>query len=214
MKNGSRLIVVMSFGRRTNRRVSRYRCGECGRYFSRRRERGKRYGVGFKLELARMHVEERMSYRVMAKRIEERFGKRVSPRVLCGMVNEVASHVKGSIALCREYKPRWKGYLLIDDKYVAVRGRKLISLVAADISGDAVHSEVLSEPTQGEFTEFLRFIVDRLGYRLKGLTTDFDERFAAALEALDLGHILHQRCIWHGLQMVRRLMKHPVLRRR
>lgn len=214
VKNGSRVIGVMSFGLRTTRAVSRYRCQACGRYFSRRREKGKKYTVGMKLELARMHVEERMSYRVMAKRIRERFGKRVSPRVLCEMVNEVTSHAKGSLAIRREYQPRWSGYLLIDDKYVSVRGRKLLSLVAADSSGDALHSEVLEETDQGQVTDFLRFIVERLGYPLKAVTTDFDGRFGKALEALDLGHILHQRCIWHGMQVVRRMLNHPVLRQK
>ncbi len=161
-----------------------------------------------------MHVEERMSYRVMAKRLEERFGKRLRPRILCGMVNEVAAHVKGSIALCQEYHPQWQGYLLIDDKYVPVCGRRLLSLVATDASGDALHSELLAEPTQTEFTNFLRFIIERLGYPLVGVTSDFDERISGALKALALGHIPHQRCLWHGLQLVRQLMNHPGVVRR
>jgi hypothetical protein len=161
-----------------------------------------------------MHVEERMSYRVMAKRIDERFGKRVSPGVLCGMVNEVASHAKGSLAVREEYQPQWSGYLLVDDKYLSVRGKSLMSLVAADSRGDAVHSEVLEESEQGRFTDFLRFIVERLGYPLKGLTTDFDERFGKALETLHLGHVLHQRCIWHGMETVKHLMNHLALRRK
>lgn len=214
VKNGCRVITVMSFGRRTKHRVSRYRCEECGRYFSLRREKGQRYSLGFKLEMARMHVEERMSYRVMAKRIKEKFGKPVSPRVLCDMVNEVAAHAKGSLAMREEYHPQWEGYLLVDDKYLSMRGRRLMSLVAADSTGDPLHSEVLAQPEQGEFTDFLRFIVDRLQYPLLGLTTDFDERFGRALETLNLGHILHQRCLWHGMQTVRRMLNHLVLRQR
>lgn len=214
VKNGSRVVTVMSFGRRTNQRVNRYRCEECGRYFSLRREKGQRYSVGFKLELARMHVEERMSYRVMAKRIGERFGKKVSPRVLCSMVNEVAAHAKGSLAMREEYHPQWSGYLLVDDKYLSMRGRKLMSLMAADSLGDPLHSEILAAPEQGEITDFFRFIVERLEYPLLGLTTDFDGRFCNALEGLNLGHILHQRCIWHGMQTVRRLMNHLVLRQK
>ena len=170
--------------------------------------------MGFKLELARMHVEERMSYRVMAKRIDERFGKRIHPRVLCDMVNDVAAHAKGSLAMWQEFHPQWSGYLLVDDKYVSMRGTRLMSLVAADSTGDALHSEMLARPEQGEFTNFVRFIVERLEYPLKALTTDFDERFGRALEALNLGAILHQRCIWHGLQTVQRLLNHMVLRQR
>ena len=214
VKNGSRTITAMGFGRGTTARVGRFRCLACGGYFSLRREKGQRYTVGFKLELARMHVEERMSYRVMAKRIDERFGQRMHPRVLCDMVNEVAAHAKGSLAMWQEFRPQWSGYLLLDDKYVSIRGTKVLSLVAADKTGDALHSELLERSEQGEFTNFVRFIVERLEYPLKALTTDFDERFGRALEALNLGAILHQRCIWHGLQMVQRLMNHVPLRQR
>jgi hypothetical protein len=214
VKNGCRVITVMSFGRRTKHRISRYRCEECGRYFSLRRDRGQRYSLGFKLEMARMHVEERMSYRVMAKRIEEKFGKHVSPRVLCDMVNEVAAHAKGSLAMREEYHPQWSGYLLVDDKYVMMRGRKLLSLIAADALGDPLHSEILDAPEQGHINDFFRFILERLEYPLLALTSDFDVRFRQALEALKIGHILHQRCIWHGMQMVRRLLNHMVLRQK
>jgi len=151
---------------------------------------------------------------VMAKRIDERFGKRVSPHALCDMVNEVAAHAKGSLAMQREFRPQWSGYLLLDDKNVSIRGKRVMSLVAVDKTGDALHSEMLEHPEQGGFTDFVRFVVERLEYPLKGTTTDFDERFARALKALNLGHILHQRCIWHGLQIVQQLMKHEVLRRR
>jgi hypothetical protein len=161
-----------------------------------------------------MHVEERMSYRVMAKRIGERFGKQVSPRVLCGMVNEVAAHAKGSLAMREEYHPQWSGYLLVDDKYLSVRGRRLMSLIAADSLGDPLHSEILAAPEQGQIDDFFRFIIDRLEYPLLGLTSDFDVRFGNALEALKIGHILHQRCIWHGMQTVRRLLNHLVLRQK
>jgi hypothetical protein len=170
--------------------------------------------VGFKLELARMHVEERMSYRVMAKRLGERFGKKVSPRVLCSMVNEVAAHAKGSIAIQEEFHPQWSGYLLVDDKYLSVRGRRLMSLVAADSLGDPLHSEVLEVTDQSEINGFFQFIVERLEYPLLGLTSDLDIRFGRALEALNLQHILHQRCIWHGMQMVRKLLNHPVLHKK
>jgi hypothetical protein len=127
------------------------------------------------------------------------------------MVNEVAAHAKGSIAMQEEFHPQWSGYLLVDDKYLSVRGRKVMSLVAADSLGDPLHSEILEVPDQSEINGFFQFIVERLDYPLRGLTSDLDFRFGRALEALNLQHILHQRCIWHGMQMVRKLLNHPVL---
>lgn len=214
VKNGSRTITVVGMDRRTTRAVVRYWCRRCGHYFSLRREAGTRYSVSFKLEAARMHVEERMSYRVMAKRLRERLAIHVTPRRLCTMVNEVAAQAKGSLAIASEFHPQWSGYLLIDDKYVSVRGVRMMSLLAADRSGDAVHSELLEAPTQEAFTAFVHFIVERLAYPLKAVTSDFDERIAQALEGLPDGPVLHQRCQWHALQKVKQLVNYFALRRR
>jgi hypothetical protein len=96
-KDGTRNIPPISFSRRTKGSVQRYSCRECGRTFSKRAEKKKQYTFGFKREIERMHVEERLSYRVIAKRVAERLGRRVSPKVLCKMVNEVASLSKSSI---------------------------------------------------------------------------------------------------------------------
>ena len=72
MKNGMRRINPIEFSRGSKRDIQRYLCHDCGRFFSRRREKRRRYSFTFELEITRMHVEERMSYRVMSKRIMER----------------------------------------------------------------------------------------------------------------------------------------------
>ncbi len=71
-KHGKRTITPKSYSRRTTSRVQRYRCQSCKRSFALRKEKKKQYTFGFQREAARMHVEERMSYRIIAKRITER----------------------------------------------------------------------------------------------------------------------------------------------
>lgn len=98
-RNGNRLITLISFNRQSRRSVLRYRCNDCGKYFSNRREKRKKYTNRFKEEVSRMHVEERVSYRIISKRVKEIFGKKVSPRYLSKMVNEVAKATKSSIEI-------------------------------------------------------------------------------------------------------------------
>jgi transposase-like protein len=204
VRNGSRQLVTVSIERHVVRRVQCYHCSACGEYFSCRREKGKKYSFGFRAEVARMHVEERMSYRVISKRLQEKTGKEIAPTVLCRMVHEVARHSKSSWEIQREYQPQWTGYLTVDDKYLHCKRERIMSLVAIDASGDAIHSEVLTDPSQESIEQFLQYIRDRLEYPIKGITTDLDERLHRAIERVFTGEIRHQRCIWHALESIRK----------
>ncbi len=213
VRNGSRCLTTVSLDRHVKRRVQCYRCRGCGTFFSCRKEKHKKYSFGFKAELARMHVEERMSYRVMAKRIQEKTGKQIGPSVLCGMVNEVACQSKSSWHIQHEYQPQWTGYLVVDDKYLNKRHKSLMSLVALDSTGDAIHSEVLVEPTQENVESFFLYIRDRLEYPIKGITTDMDERLRRAIERVFSGQIRHQVCVWHALENIKGLLGYGQLMR-
>ena len=174
VKNGTRLILQVSLDRKVKRRVQRYQCRSCGRYFIVRRDAHHRYSWGLKMHFARMHVEERLSYRVMSKRVGEQLGVWISPRRLCQMVNEVAARAQTSKAMHRQYAPQWSGYLQVDDKNLNVRGTRQKSLVAVDRTGDPVHYAVLAEPTQDEHTAFVETLIRELHYTVRGVTTDFD----------------------------------------
>jgi len=213
VRNGNRSLTTVSVDRHVGRSVQCYRCRECGEYFSCRKEKHKKYSFGFKAELARMHVEERMSYRVMAKRIREKTGKQIGPSVLCGMVNEVARQSKSSWHIQHEYRPEWTGYLVVDDKYLNKRRKALMSLVAIDSTGDAIHSEVLEEPTQENVENFFLYIRDRLEYPIKGITTDMDDRLGRAIERVFARQIPHQVCLWHALESIRGMLGYGQLAR-
>ena len=203
IKYGKRKILPVSFSRRSVQELQRYQCRACGRTFSRRREKRKRYTMGFKREVVRMHVEERMSYRVISKRIHERYGKRVSPRQLCRMVAEVAQASKSSVEVKRDYQPRWEGYLTVDDKNVRVKGKKYPSLVAVDRSGDPIHAEVFDQLNQENVDDFFRYLKDRLGYPFKGITTDLDPMLEKAIRGVISAAIPHQKCLWHAAEVVK-----------
>jgi len=123
-QNGKRKLTPVSFDRRSKRDVQRYKCKQCKKTFIKRREKHKHYTKTFMLEVARMHVEERMSYRVISKRLRERYSIKITPGRLCSIVNEIASNVKGSRQIKEELQPKWEGYLIVDDKYINVKGNK------------------------------------------------------------------------------------------
>jgi transposase-like protein/DNA-directed RNA polymerase subunit RPC12/RpoP len=205
-QNGKRRISPVSFDLRTKREVQKYKCLECGKTFSNRQDTGKKYTFHFKLEVTRMHVEERMSYRIISKRIKEKYGKKVSATYLCKMVNEVAERSKGSIQILKEYRPKWKGYLTVDDKYINEKGEKRLSLLAIDSSGDYVHMEMCEGNGQEEYDRFFYFLKERLGYRVKGITTDLDERLEKAINTVFGVDTLHQKCIKHALDNLRKMI--------
>lgn len=207
IKNGKRRLISYSLSRKSSKEIQRFKCKDCNRTFITRKRLKQRYSKVFKLELTRMHVEERMSYRVITKRIKERYAIRISKNTICRMVNEVAGYSKGDIKINEEYKPRWFGYLTVDDKYFGVKADKKMILTATDSSGDLVHMEIFKYIEQQRIDEFIRFIKEHLKYPFKAITTDLDEMLEKAIRK-ELGTKLpHQKCLKHALDSVDKIVQ-------
>jgi len=206
IKNGKRLLIDYSLERKSKKKTQRYRCKSCKSRFVKRSSK-ERFTMNFKIELTRMHVEERMSYRVMSKRIREQYFIRLSKNTICRMVNEIAKMSKGDIKIREEYRPNWEGYLTVDDKYFSVGGKKKLILTATDSSGDFIHTEIFQEVEQHGFDEFMRFIKEHLRYPVKGITTDLDEMLEKSIEKEFDQSIPHQQCLKHALDIVDRIIE-------
>ena len=83
IKHGMRLLLYVSVGGSGKRKVQRYHCRRCKRTFSVRLEQKKKNSFQLKMHIAKCHVEERQSYRVIAKRVEEETGKRIARQQRC-----------------------------------------------------------------------------------------------------------------------------------
>ena len=136
--------------------------------------------------------------------MREKYALNISPIYLCRMVNEVAKLSKTSIEICRDFNPKWEGYIAVDDKYIRVRGKRYLCLVAVDATGDPVHLELIEEPNQDAYDNFFRYLVDHLGYQVRAITTDLDPMLDNAVKNVFGSQILHQKCIWHGLEIIKR----------
>lgn len=211
-KNGKRELTYIGFDRKSKRQTQRYKCEKCQKTFSKRRERYKHYSNGFKEQVVRMHIEERMSFRVISKRLKERFAVKISAGYLCKVFNETISKVKSSIQIKEQCQPQWEGYLIVDDKMINIKGEKKLSLIAKDRSGDIVHEELFDYIQQDRYDDFLRFIKLRLNYQFKSITTDLDPMLAKAIKTVLPEGCPHQLCLKHTLDNIYRSVKYQTLK--
>jgi transposase-like protein len=165
------------------------------------------------VEMARRHVEQRESYRVLAKRALEVSGRKISPTAVNGMVSEVARRCKEPLEMSAELHPRWKGYLLLDEKMVSVRGRQLWFYLGVDSGGDIVHCRAVKELTATEAMGFIREIIDDAAYRVRGVTTDLDTSLRIAVERI-LPGIAHQVCLKHVISALEDAIGYRQVRQR
>lgn len=212
-KNGKRKIIPFSFDRRTKREVQRYRCKNCKLTFSIRHDKHKQYTTFFKKEILRMHVEERMSYRVISKRLKEKLGIKLPAGRACCMANEIASKVKSSKQIKEEFNPHWSGYLVVDDKYINVKGKKQVSLIAVDSTGDLVHGELLPYQEQTNYDDFMRFIKIHLEYPFKAVTMDLDIMLEKSIKTVLGKDVPYQKCLRHAIENIKKIVDYPIKKR-
>jgi transposase-like protein len=186
-----------------SRSVQRYRCEECERSFTLQRQKKRRYSWQLAVELTRRHVEERASYRVLAKRCREKYGVKINAMSVQRLVLEVAEECKTPAEMSKELGLDWRGFMIADDKHISIRGKYVVWYVCVDRGGDIFHVEVMPAQTVGGMVRFFEVVRDDLGYPMKGLTTDEESLFALAYRRVYPGKP-HQICIKHVLDGVDR----------
>lgn len=199
-------MLLLTFSGERQRRVQRYACRGCGRSFSKRRLCRKRYGQRFVWEVVRRHVEGRESYRLIARELHRQTGRKISPTSLQQMVQAVAVGCKTAWEMSWELKPRWDGYLVVDEKMVSWRGRQQWFYEAIDRTGDVVHWRAVSDLTVNEATQFLEEVAE-LRYHCRGVVSDLDESLRRAVELVYVGKP-HQYCIKHALAALDKLIQY------
>lgn len=196
----------------TQREIQRFSCKECGKSFTLRRQRKRHYSWHLALELTRRHVEERASYRVLAKRCRESYGIRIGRSTIQRLVMEVAMKCKTPAEMSRELGLDWRGQLIADDKHVSIRGKDVTWYVAVDRGGDIPHVEVMPEPTVAGMVKFFEILRDDLHYPMKGLTTDEEALFRYGFGKVYPGKP-HQICIKHVLDGIDRRIGYTAKKR-
>ncbi len=164
------------------------------------------------MELARRHVEERGSCRVLAKRCREKYGVKLGAMTVQRLVLQVAEQCKTPAELSKELDLYWRGWLITDDKHISVHGKNVVWYVGVDRGGDIPHVEVMPEPTVGGMVEYFEVFRDKLAYPMKGMTSDEE-----SVIGLGYSHIYpgkpHQICIKHVLDGLDRRIGYTVRQR-
>lgn len=138
---------------------------------------------------------------MLAKRIWEQTGKRVSTGWLNGMVLEIASRCKSAVEMSTELRPKWKGFLCADEKMFSVRGNQQWFYVGVDSSGDIVHCKAVEELSVTEARMFLMEVVEEAGYTCHGVVTDLDMSLRRAVKVVFPGKP-HQFCLKHAFSSI------------
>lgn len=209
--NGHRVIRQLDVGQERLLEVQRFVCLECGKSFTAGwGKRHRSHSGKLVAEVVRRHVEGE-SYRVLARSLYRRSGRKVSPSSLQQMVAGVALRCKTALEMSEEFRPRWGGFLVVDEKRVAVKGRAQWFYEAVDTTGDVVHWRPVAECSVSEAVTFLEEIKG-LGHDWKGFTSDLDTSLTLAIERVYAGKP-HQYCIKHALTSLERILGYRGARR-
>ena len=131
-------------------------------------------------------------------------GRKISPTSLAHVVQEAAVRCKTAWEMSRELKPRWQGFLVLDEKMVSVRGKQQWFYGAFDTTGDVVHWRGVRELTVGEAVAFVQE-VKQLPYPCRGIVTDLDTVLTRAVEE-EYREKPHQYCLKHALAALENLL--------
>lgn len=199
-KNGQRIIRELGSDNERRVKVQRYLCCECHHsYILRKRRRG-RWSEAIEKEVVRRHVEGRESYRVIAKGIYERSGRKISATSVQKMVERTAERCKTPLEMSKALRPQWDGYLLVDEKMARVKGKQQWWYIGVDRTGDILHCRPVKELT---VTEAIRFLEEVKGLPIlcKGIVSDLDASLSLAI-----GHVFgeepHQFCLKHAISAI------------
>jgi len=130
--------------------------------------------------------------------------RKISPTSLQQMVAGVALRCKTAFEMSQELKPRWSGFLVVDEKRVPVKGRALWFYEAVDATGDVVHWRQVAECSVNEAVSFLEE-VKALEYECRGISSDLDTSFTLAIGKVYPGKP-HQYCIKHALATLEQIL--------
>jgi transposase-like protein len=161
----------------------------------------KRYGLDVRDEVVRMYVEDGVTTRAVARRLRERCTCEMDPSTVWRILEEAGRRCKTPAEVATELKPRWSGWLKLDGKAVKIYGEDYTVLFARDRTGDLVDGVLAWAEDKECWKAFCEDLKDRVGYKLRGLTSDMRDELIWAIKEV-YGDVPHQYCAFHMSQIV------------
>lgn len=140
-KRGSYEIESLRDSGKRRRRIQRYCCLECHRWFSGRAKAGciKQYEPSLILKAADLYFNAEASYQAVDRQIH------VRPYQLFLWINELGKNSKSFEEVARELSPVYSGCFLADATSVSIEGEKQQLLLSADVESQGTPYAALCE---------------------------------------------------------------------
>jgi hypothetical protein len=139
-----------------------------------------------------LYHDSEASYRAVSRQLG------ISPYRIFKIINALGTNCKSTVDVACELKPRWSGYLFIDEKRIFIKGVEWFLLLAVDLkTQDIVHWELVSRENEINVAWFLIIIKMVIKYPFKGVISDLLPEFFGTVRWL-LPGIPHQFCTYHA----------------
>ena len=182
-----------SKGGAINRKKQRYFCHDCKRTFSNNHwTKHKRHTSEFIKETVRIYVESKSSSREVAKSMK------VDQSTVVRWVNELGEMSLNPQQANKILQPKWRGVLGIDGKVLHVNGKKMVCLLATDLSTlDITYWEIAASEDEAGCRQFLINLREEIN-PLRGIVTDLGRgKVWLKLIADIFPETPHQACVVH-----------------
>jgi hypothetical protein len=177
------------FGKR-DYHYRRWFCNNCNRAFKPVKDNP----VNFSLTIraCELYYDAEASYRAISRRLG------IAPYRLFKIINSLGSNCKSTLEVTRELKPKWSGYLFLDEKSIWIKGVEWFLLIAVDLgTQDIVHWDIVPIEDDIHVAWFLMVIKMAIEYPFKGVISDLLKEFYGTTRWL-LPGIPHQFCTYHA----------------
>ena len=169
-KHGSYQAKSLRASGERERRIQRYYCLNCHRWFSERAEpKGtKRYESSLILKAANLYFNAEASYRAVSRQLH------IRPYRLFFWINELGKSCKSFEDVARELSPH-SDYFLADGTSISIQGEKYQLLLTADVeSQDIPYAALCRGEDYQSWKMVLEGLRDRIHYLARGLVIDGD----------------------------------------
>ena len=184
--------TVASWGKR-QRRIQRYWCLDCHKWFSEKAgiKSTKRYEPSLILKAADLYFNAEASYRAVGRQLH------IRPYQVFLWVNELGKNSKSFEEVAGELSPGYSGYFLADATTVFIQGEKNQLLLTADVETQDIPYAALSKKEDyPSWKMVFQGLKDRIGYPAKGVVVDGDPGLLRAIREMLPGMPI-QLCIRH-----------------
>ena len=162
------------------------------------------------IEVIKRHIEDRSSYRVIAKRLRETTKSFISKSTIHNYLKEVSLRSRSLKDMVKDLNPHLTGFLHLDGKGIKLKGRRkweLTLFIAQDSVGLPVHQNLIEGENKLAIMNFLEVLKEEIKYPFRGIISDMSENIIYAVKE-KMSEIPHQFCLTHLLRGIDRVINY------